>query len=149
MIDAALESGNSVEEQPDKLPEIARLIEITPNSSQEQSAGEEEKQLEAGTTISVDKVLGNIGNSENSLDEEELDAWIEGIAKAEKIKEAAKGIQTDNFTLEGTEDLSIEILEEQKMRRALLNSIKDSQQQLNELKEQLAKFRIEGEKIDE
>lgn len=148
MIDEAL-ATETVDDIPDKLPEIAKIIEIGPNSSQEQAEKDEIKQLEQDIKTGVATMSGGIDNPDTLSDEEELDAWIEGIVKAEKIKEAASSIPTEGLALEDTDGLSVEMLEEQKMRRALLNSIKDSQQELNELKEQLAKFGIEGDMIDE
>lgn len=150
MIDEAL-ATETVDGIPDKLPEIAKIIEIGPNPSQEQAEKHEikQQQLEQDIKTGVATISGGIDNPDTSSNEEELDAWIEGIVKAEKIKEAANSMPTEGLTLEEIDGLSVEMLEEQKMRRALLNSIKDSQQELNELKEQLAKFGIEGDMIDE
>lgn len=150
MIDEAL-ATETVDDIPDKLPEIAKIIEIGPNPSQEQAEKNEikQQQLEQDIKTGVATISGGIDNPDTSSNEEELDAWIEGIVKAEKIKEAANSMPTEGLTLEEIDGLSVEMLEEQKMRRALLNSIKDSQQELNELKEQLAKFGIEGDMIDE
>ena len=62
---------------------------------------------------------------------------------------AAGSIEGGKATPDEIEGVTLEVLEEQRMRRALLDSIKGSQQELNELRTRLAQFGVEGEKINE
>ena len=53
---------------------------------------------------------------------------------------AAGSIEGGKATPDEIEGVTLEVLEEQRMRRALLDSIKGSQQELNELRTRLAQF---------
>lgn len=96
----------------------------------------------------IEEVMDGTEQAPKADDEpkDDLDAWIEKIAKAGKPKVAADNLDTGTVILSETEGMSLEMLEEQKMRRLLLDSIKVSQQELSELRERLSKFGVEGEK---
>lgn len=81
--------------------------------------------------------------------EDELDAWINKIITSEKRLVAAGSVEGEKATPDEIEGVTLEVLEERRMRRALLDSIKGSQQELNELRTRLAQFGVEGEKINE